>query len=231
MPFFIHQPDPEGVLPQLLLCTLLLSRAGSTAALHGFSFVLGIPIRSPACSGMRGNYFSMFVPKGLSWRFLFYPSCIFTRTYNSLMCILRIYTNRCMPRARGCTGVFSALLLRFDAMRANADPADGEHGKFPKVRTAPPRHHRQQQAKVSPPPDVGEAIYVSLWSTAVAGLGFRGGGKGRGGRHAALKRYRLGATCGCVCVCFNTMTMTSRGNPSTPCSCMPQLCGGMRLLC
>eukprot|EP00752_Nemacystus_decipiens_P003248 g3006.t1 len=29
-------------------------------------------------------------------------------------------------------GVFSALLLRFDAMRANADPAAGEHGKFSK---------------------------------------------------------------------------------------------------
>lgn len=36
-----------------------------------------------------------------------------------------------------CSGVFSALLLRFDAMRANADPADAEHGKFPKVRKTP----------------------------------------------------------------------------------------------
>ncbi|CAM9494884.1 unnamed protein product [Hapterophycus canaliculatus] len=29
-------------------------------------------------------------------------------------------------------GLFSALLLRFDAERANADPAHAEHGRFPK---------------------------------------------------------------------------------------------------
>lgn len=38
-----------------------------------------------------------------------------------------------LPRV-WCAGVFSALLLRFDAVRANADPAHAEHGKFPKVK-------------------------------------------------------------------------------------------------
>lgn len=108
-----------------------------------------------------------------SWRFLFlslrYPHILFLH--------LDIFVHE-YGAARALTGVFSALLLRFDAMRANADPADGEHGKFPKVSKAPSRRHQQQQPKrLAHPPDVKEGSYVSPLEHGFRGDGGRLEGK------------------------------------------------------
>lgn len=51
--------------------------------------------------------------------------------------LLRFVGNTLRSLLLCLAGLFAALLLRFDAERANADPAKAEYGKFSKVRPLP----------------------------------------------------------------------------------------------